>query len=201
MIKKMMLLAGMALAAIAFAVPASASALEWTDNGSPVAEEVEEEFAGRISFGNPLPGQTKFGCDVDVGVTVDPEGHATVTTFDITTSTCEGVLGFAGCELIEDSVTGLPATLGIVNTNTVAITSAIVIHNHYGGAACTFTKSTLTAAANTIHLTLQNSGTTLPSSISGAIETHSVDINGTESTQSGVPVFGSITGNGTLSIS
>jgi hypothetical protein len=195
--KKMLLVASMALAAIAFAAPASASALEWTDEGEPYAGEASDTLSGKLSFGNPAAGQSKFGCTVHAGVSGEGgSSTGTLTSFNVTTSTCAGEGAFATCKLKEDSTTGLPAVVHITGTNTLTITGPIVIHNHYEG--CGITKSTLTISDAT--LTLTNSAFTVPAVLSGLLESHTTDVLGNETTQT-VAAFGSLTGSSTLSVS
>jgi hypothetical protein len=142
MLKKMMLLAGMALAAIAFAVPTSASAFEW--NGTH-----EDSLTGFLGFGNPAPGQTKFGCEVHIDIDVAGEtSTGELTGLVPTTATCVGEGSYSGCELVEDSATVAPATqIHIVETNKLTITTPmgepVVVHYVYD-AACPIEKTTLT---------------------------------------------------------
>jgi hypothetical protein len=148
MLKKMILLASLALAAIAFAVPASASAQVWTGTHT-------DSLTGFIVFGNPAAGQTKFGCEMHVAFTV--AGNTTtgsLETFEPTTATCVGEGSYTGCELVEHETT-IPndTTIHITGTNSVTLTTptgtAIVIHNIYDE-GCAIEKSTLTVT----HLTL-----------------------------------------------
>jgi hypothetical protein len=142
MLKKMMLLASLALAAIAFAVPASASAQVW--NGTHT-----DSLTGFIAFGNPAAGATKFGCQAHAAFTVTGNTTTgTLETFVPTTSTCVGEGSFTGCELVEHETT-IPndTTIHITGTNSVTLTTptgtAIVIHNVYDE-GCAIEKSTLT---------------------------------------------------------
>jgi hypothetical protein len=119
----------------------------------------------------------------------------TITSFNITTSTCTGEGAFFTCALTEDSVTGLPAVIHITGTNTVTITGPIVIHKHYSGCGVTKTTETISQAT----LTLTNSGFQ-PATLSGLFEAHTTDIFGNETTQT-VAQFGSLSGSGTLGVS
>lgn len=145
MLKKLTLLAAMALAAIALAVPASASALEWTHNGEAFEGTVEDTLSGTIAFGNPAPGQTKFGCLSHIGVEVEGgTDTGVISSFQRTTETCAGEGAFAGCSLVEDEVTGLPADIKIVGTNEATLENgSLVFHNRYN-AGCLIQSSTLT---------------------------------------------------------
>jgi len=196
MLKKMMLLAGMALAAIAFAVPASASAQVW--NGTHT-----DTLTGFISFGNPVAGQSKFGCEAHAAFTVE-EGTTTgeLETFVPTTETCVGEGAFAGCSLVEDETT-IPAgtAIHITETNKVTLTtpigSPIVIHNVYNS-TCAIEKSTLTVTG--LVLTGTNSDLT-DVTVSGAGLSHTWIRNAGEITQN-VAVFGTMgTATDTVTIS
>lgn len=203
MLKKMMLLAGMALAVIAFAAPASASALEWTDDNAPFEGTIEDTLSGKISFGNPAVGATKFGCIAHAGVTFEggtgaDEGTGWLDSFVPTTSTCVGEGSFAGCSLSEHETT-IPrdangkslAKIHIVETNKVTLTTPagnpIVIHNVYN-AGCAIEKSTLTVS----HLTLTGTNSDLTDvSVSGGALSHTWIRNVGEITQE-VAVFGTM---------
>ncbi len=114
-LKRMMLLTGMALAAIAFAVPATASALPKTDgthwtNGDehPVVNdevEIKAPFEGFIDFTAPMPPfpiHSTFGCEVTMTVAVKGPTVADVTEYRPTNGTCLGTGIFAGCLLKAD---------------------------------------------------------------------------------------------------
>jgi hypothetical protein len=196
--KKMLLVTCIALAAIMFSAPASATALEWTDNGEAFEGEAEDILSGEVFFGNPAAGQTKFGCEVhgDViahGITQT----ATLVAYEHTTAACEGEGIFAGCVLIEDSTTGLPADIHTAGTNTLTVTGPIVIHKVFEG-HCPIEKTTLTISDYT--LTLQNSSPT-HITLSGLAEAHStMRPSGVETTQT-VAMFGTVgTETDTLSI-
>jgi len=202
MFKKMMLLAGMALSAIAFAVPASASAFEWTDEGGAFEGTATDTLSGRISFGNPEAGKTKFGCIAHAGLNV--KGGSTtgsLTSFSPTTGTCSGEGTFAGCTLAEDSTT-IPASasLDITGTNTVTLTTAagepIVLHNVYK-VGCPIEKSTLTVS----HLTITGTNSNLTdATVSGTATSH-VWVGGVQQPASTVAVFGTMgTPTDTISI-
>jgi hypothetical protein len=142
MIKKMLLLGAMALAAVAFAVPATASAAdEWTDNHVPLQEgqTANQSFEGFLSF-NAGPNGT-FGCDVTVEIEAEGGSHATIKKFNPTTSTCKGTgPAFTNCELIADKSNVLSAGWDLSFTTTTAgagtltaTTGDLTIHNEYAG--------------------------------------------------------------------
>lgn len=111
--KKILLLASMALAAIAFAVPAGASASSLRYEGAPIEEHREVELTGQARF--EFLG-TGIRCTVHTRLTTEDGTHATtvVKTFEITTETCEGFgFQYSGCEVETDKVDGLPWTVAI----------------------------------------------------------------------------------------
>jgi hypothetical protein len=197
--KKMLLLASMALAAVAFSVPASASAQEWTHNGASFIGHKTDTLTGKISFGNPAPGANKFGCVAHAGLTVFG-GSTTgeIENFLPTTSTCTGEGIFAGCQLIEDETTGLPHPVHTIGTDELTVEEAeIVIHNVYD-ANCPVEKTTLTVEDVTLALNGTSNLTDVTTSF--LAEAHSV-IRGVGEVTQTVAVFGTVdTATDTLSI-
>jgi hypothetical protein len=192
--KKMMMLAGVALAAIAFAVPASASA-EWTDDGASFSGSVTDVLTGKISFGNPAAGQTKFGCQAEADF--DVFGGTTtgeLTSFVPNTATCEGEGAFAECQLESDSTT-IPAdtTLHLVGAEKITLTTPlgepIVIHNVYKS-PCPIEKTTLTVE----DLTLTTNGRTdlTDVTIEGTGLSHTTTRSPTVESTATVAVFGTM---------
>ena len=202
--KKMLLVVGMALAAIAFAAPASASALEWTDSEEEFFGERTDFLSGQITFGNPEAGQSKFGCNTNLWLSAEGEGTTgTLTEFSPLTNTCKGEGAFASCILKGDSVTNLwIAEVHIVGTNKLTVTNpfgtSVVLHYYYEGANCPIKESTFTISD--FNMTLTFSGLNLPATVSGLVESHTTDVLGNETTQT-VAIFGSVSGTGTLSVS
>lgn len=125
-IKKMLLLASMALAAIAFAAPATASA-EWTHEGEPIGDKANISLSGTVGFAGA--GGAAFECVVHSSVTLEPGTTGTVKSFQITTNTCKGTGPLENCVLANDTVIGLP---WVVHTNGTAMTiTDVTITNHY----------------------------------------------------------------------
>jgi hypothetical protein len=120
MLKKMMLLAGLALSAVAFAAPASASAQGTLfDEGTPIpaGNHATLETTGVIGFDVPELASS-FGCNSHPKVTL-VSGHpstGTVTAFNITTSECAGTGLLEGCELANDTT----------NTPTVDVSATVL---------------------------------------------------------------------------
>jgi hypothetical protein len=104
--KKMMLLAGMALAVVAFAVPASASAAgyHWTDNHKVVAagSNITAPFEGKLKFTVNAPIHSTFECEVTIKVNVTGPTAASITEFAPTTTKCTGTGFFINCQLLVD---------------------------------------------------------------------------------------------------
>jgi hypothetical protein len=138
-LKKMLILASMALAVVAFVAPASASAARWVHWEAGVETTVEtitEDFTGWAEFHPTGVASTNFGCEVHAhvtGSTTAGVAHGKVTSFEITTSTCKGEGGFTGCELKSHTNTAAanPWTVH-VNTNDFVITN-VSIQNEYKG--------------------------------------------------------------------
>jgi hypothetical protein len=203
--KKMSLVAGMALAAITFSAPASASALEWTDENASFGGEATDVLSGKLTFGNPAAGQIKFGCMVHLGIVAHGgTDTGTLESFNITTSTCEGEGVLTGCELKEDSVTGLPAdimpktTYKVPITGELIVTGPIVVHRVFDD-ECPIEKTTWTVSEMTMTLTNCNLTDVM---VSGLVEGHNTfRPSGMEVTQNFV-VFGTMeTATDTLSTS
>jgi len=133
-LKKILLLSSMALAAIAFAVPATASAtnLTWTDDHVHIAgdDEFTQGFEGPLSFDTPFG---SFGCEeVTVAVVATSTG-ATIEEFKPTTNTCTGTGAFVNCELTNDTF-NTPWQVSTTTTDLVVTKTGgdIEIHNFYG---------------------------------------------------------------------
>lgn len=129
-IKKMLLLAGMALAVVALAGPASASAepLTWLDNHEVLGaeEHATEEYEGPARFFGA--GEDSFGCEVTVVLTAEGGHTGTITKFEPTTETCTGTGAFAGCELANHSAS-TPWDVDVTTTDLVV--TDVTIHNEY----------------------------------------------------------------------
>lgn len=192
MLKKMMLLAMAVCALVAFSAPASASAAnEWIGSHS-------DNLTGKLSFGNPAAGQTKFGCQTST--TVDVTGGTStgeVTSFTPTTASCSGEGAFAGCSLVSHETT-LPTVLGtsqvkihIVGATTLTLTTPagtpIVLHNVYN-AGCAIEKSTLTVS----HLHMKTAQDNLTDVTVEGLATSHVWIKGVQQPATTVAVFGTL---------
>lgn len=121
-IKKVLLLSSMALALVAFVVPASASALTLKDSGAEVVNK-EAELRGPISFSSLGGG---IQCEGDAKITVNGQ-VVRVSSLTITTTTCVGSGGLAGCTVTGDSVTNIPWTIDV--DATLLTITGVTIHN------------------------------------------------------------------------
>jgi len=103
MAKKIVLLAVMALVAVVVAIPASASADVWTDNGIQLGEgeTANQSFEGFLQLNAGANGT--LGCQVTVEIEAEGPSGGRITKFNPTTSTCEGTKVFAGCVVTSDS--------------------------------------------------------------------------------------------------
>jgi hypothetical protein len=143
----------------------------WTYDGGTIEEQVvvSESYEGRFEFTTPppaVPVHTTFGCNVTITVQVtgteDGTGHAEVTTYNPTTSTCTGTGAFTGCVLVND-VANPSWTVDINKADTAAepsfagdltITGPVTTINTYaagcpvGGSELTFANITATTASN-----------------------------------------------------
>jgi hypothetical protein len=107
--RKLVLLAAMALAAVAFAVPASASASTWTVEGAPLyeGETWNETYQG--SFGYSVNVYGKFQCSATIeleleGGTSAEAATAKIVKFERVAKTCSGSGFFwANCKLASGS--------------------------------------------------------------------------------------------------
>lgn len=172
MLKKLLVVASLAFAAIAVPGPASASALLW--DGSH-----EDSLTGFVSFGNPEPGQTKFGCPVHVGIEVTGDtSTGRLTSFEPTTEFCEGEGALGFCFLTEAETT-LPETtseslakLHLVGEITVTMTTPfgnpIVLIYRYDP-ECPIEKSVVTVSD--LHLTTKATDLTTVA-VSGVAQAH-----------------------------
>ncbi len=114
--KKIMLLGSMALALVALAVPASASAVHVTDQGKEVHNKTFELTSTTTAGG--VVDKTKFEalgsgieCVIHVVVKVDTT-TITVQSFTVTTSTCASFGNpYSNCEIETDEPT--PATFAV----------------------------------------------------------------------------------------
>ncbi|HWM63895.1 MAG TPA: hypothetical protein VNP96_07905 [Solirubrobacterales bacterium] len=105
-LKRIMLVASMALALVAVAAPASASA-NWLKHHKPITQNEHIEVEGVLGFA--IPGVASYRCEIDITATLFA-GTTTgeIDTFDITTNKCVGEGGLQACTLKGDHTFDLP---------------------------------------------------------------------------------------------
>lgn len=155
--KKIMLLPTMAMAAVAFAVPAVAQAepdAHFLHEGSAIEETKTTHLTGNIGFSTA---NGSFDCGVHPTASIGTTS-GTITDLGITTDECNAEGALAECELVEDSLTSGEG----VNTLTPAPNqNAIIIKNLkltkvFVGENCPVANLPLELAANEIKLEVDN---------------------------------------------
>ncbi|HEX5712776.1 MAG TPA: hypothetical protein VFX85_05635 [Solirubrobacterales bacterium] len=181
MLKKMMLLASALAALVAFAVPATASADTWADEGVAIAAgaDITQAYEGFLQFNTGATGT--FGCDVTIKITTNGPHAAQVTEFAPTTGTCVGTVAFKGCKLIADK-SNVPFDVSNASTP-LGVTKAggnITIHNEYEAGSCA-------GKQTTSHLEFAK----ISAAVEGTNPITKLTISGTSTV--GVPASGSLT--------
>ncbi len=152
-IKRVTLLAGMALASTAFAVPATASASgTWTSGHQALKGEAFVDLTGIIAFSSILPAYN-YECDVHAKMVMTgaDEGTGHLTEFNLTTSSCVGEGAAAGCEIAEHKVTKKPEAEGWMLTATdtdIIVTSSVFYDFKFKG--CLFKELGTTLTETTL---------------------------------------------------
>ena len=132
--KKLMLFASLAMAASAFAVPSTASAI-WTQNHAHIQAGTNPQIHGEgtAAFTSPVGG---VDC-VQVTATAQLTGGSTTaqaTQFNPTLESCKGTGGLAQCKITSITVENLPWT-GHLNGTFITMTD-VTIQNHFHGVLC-----------------------------------------------------------------
>lgn len=119
MLKKLTLLAAAVAALVAFAVPASASANEWLNNGKPLeaAETVELSGPAGFAVGGGVAGAHAV---LDAVLELEPGSTGTVTELTVKECTGTGLLAGLTCH---GTPVGLPWTVHCNANGSVTITS------------------------------------------------------------------------------
>jgi hypothetical protein len=143
-IRKMFTIAALALAAVAFVVPSSASAnpLKWKDDGAYLVEmeHATLQFKGNITF-KYLNESNTFTCEANVTLTAEPGTTGTLTTFELVPGTCSGKGIWANCLLKSQEFEPLPVE---VHTTTGGFTvTTTVFRLKYEGMGCTRTETNI----------------------------------------------------------
>jgi hypothetical protein len=130
--KKLMLFASLAMAASAFAVPSSASAV-WTHNHAHLVGNAVIHGEGTAAFTSEIGG---IHC-AQVTATVQLTGGTTTahtTQFTPNEATCKTTGGLAGCTITQITVENLPWIAHIEGT--VINQTTVTITNHLHGFLC-----------------------------------------------------------------
>ena len=128
--KKLTLLAGMALAAVAFAIPAFASAGAWQHNGVPLGaqQHLTQSYEGPLVA--IAGGAGQFSCVVTVTITAEGPNNGQVQEFSLATESCEGQGAFAGCVVVHHT-TNLPWQINNAGNPAVVIKPGGKITAHF----------------------------------------------------------------------
>jgi hypothetical protein len=147
-IKKILLLAGMALAATAFASPAGASGSVWRHEGVPLTTKVKLGLSGGEIFQLGVAD----GMTCPVHATLFTEGGSTgkMTAFEISNVGCFGFGEFGECEPIVAQAIGLPWLVD-VNTSDLTITGGRIRRTFDAGCPIEEVESTLGAITATLN--------------------------------------------------
>jgi len=142
-IRKILLLTATALVALAFTVPASASAnpLTWKDNGVVLkaGEHATLTFTGQLAE-EYLSHLSTFSCEWNMTLTAEGGHTGTITKFEPVTKSCSGTGKFVNCTLDTDKVSTLPA---VVHTTTTDLEiTGITIEYFFAGTGCANTSLT-----------------------------------------------------------
>lgn len=143
--KKLLMMVSMALLALAFAVPASASAYSsWTINGAPSETTGYEEFSGKFKISPDVNAGPYVGsalhCDASLVVEAYPEsakGQISSFTFDDLGS-CEGTGLWANCvgTSYEEHFSGAPINMAASPTSFGGGEFELSYTVYLGGAGC-----------------------------------------------------------------
>jgi hypothetical protein len=174
-IKKMLLLASMALAAIAFAAPAAAQA-EWTHDHEPLSEPATIHFHGDARFFVPFVGS--FGCEVHGTMEATPGDEAHVTQFTPYTNTCSGTGALTGCQLEKHSATVPWDAHANTTSGDITVTNATLFNNYVPG-SCLFGTETSHLEFDEVTLTPDNADTINSVELSGVDNTLGAEASGT----------------------
>jgi hypothetical protein len=142
--KKAPLLIAVALATIAFAVPAAAlaSPLTWKDKGVVLKpkEHATLGFSGKVSF-EYLGAQNVLTCDANLTLTAEGGHTGTITKFELKTTSCGGNGIFEKCTVKGDKVSPLPL---VVHTTTAGFElTETKVELEYAGFGCKLESSSV----------------------------------------------------------
>jgi hypothetical protein len=112
-IRKLLLLGCAALASVALAAPAAASAAGWQHEGVPLAEHAEIGLFGSEIFVTEAGGLI---CEVDATLTAEPGSTGQIGNYESTK--CQGLFGeIAGCTVVSAEQTEGPWTVHVTEAD------------------------------------------------------------------------------------
>ncbi|HWM63898.1 MAG TPA: hypothetical protein VNP96_07920 [Solirubrobacterales bacterium] len=133
-IKRIILVASMAFAAIAVAGPASASALEWTKHSAPLEANEKIGLTGTLELVIPTGA---MDCEVHAEAKLTANtSTGEVEKIEITTNTCKGTGSLTNCQVVNDTVAALPWTMHITAALEITITDMTITLNNKAGTGC-----------------------------------------------------------------
>jgi hypothetical protein len=166
-IKHALLLIGVALSAVAVAIPASASAAEWTHEGKAFKKHVEIGISGVESLKSM---GAELECEFHATITTEGGTASKMTKFEPTGETCSGTGIFGACPVILTKVTHLPWKIDI-QENDITVTGVEIYKTYAFGC---LVESTETTTGN-MTITLNEAGKFSAGKIHALPQT---DING-----------------------
>lgn len=124
--KRIVLLACVALAAVAMVAPASASAeAKWTHDFELLQKDAKVALSGRVGFVEAE--KAGYDCEVEVSATLKGNSSTgTVDEFKNKLETCKGTGLLAGCEVVKETIKGLPWTMHVTTEADIVITNVEV---------------------------------------------------------------------------
>ena len=131
-IRKIVVLASLAVAAAVFAVTAGASASVWLHEGEPLEEHVEIGLSGGQVF--EVPGSGVLLCPVHATLTTEGGSTGQITEWEVASEGCLASGQFAGCEATASEAQGLPWAVD-VDSASLTITGSDISRGFAPGCA------------------------------------------------------------------
>lgn len=185
MIRKMMM-ASLAWAVAAFAVPSLASA-DWTDNTVRVNSQANITFSGNKQFFSAIGGVSCTEAHANATITPGTTGHINSDTAVV--ASCKGTGGLAGCTVTSFTSFLLPWT---AHTNGSAIeVTGLDVHITFHGGFCPYHEVALAGNVTTTPNNAHGASSFTAGNVAGALELYNGTTGATIST---------VTTSGTLNI-
>lgn len=144
MFKKALLLGGMALALVALAGPASASAHMFTDEGEPIAPEASLAMNMSGPMGWFVPGIGGLSCTASIEASIGSSAGS-FESFGVEERSCAGTGAFSGC-----TVTGYSSEGGELFPDAETIILENLVVNYTYGGLCPFKRATYMYGGDTL---------------------------------------------------